>query len=90
MKRSRILTDGILYLLIALFGAGIASFTSDEASIYVNGELRFWLTEIFKWGLALVTALKIFRSTAFAEYQVEKAKVEEEKKRLAVERKSIT
>lgn len=68
--------DGLLYVLIALFGASVASFTSEEAYKYINPYVLYWLTEFSKWGLAVVTALKMFRSTSYAEHQ-EKKKEEE-------------
>ena len=64
--------DGLLYVMIAVFGAGVASFTSEEAYKYINPYVLYWLTETSKWGLAAVTALKMFRSTSYAEHQEKK------------------
>lgn len=69
--------DGLLYVMIAVFGAGVVSFTSEEAYKYINPFVLYWLTETSKWGLAAVTALKMFRSTSYAEHQEIKAKVNE-------------
>lgn len=66
--------DGTLYALIAMFGAMIASFNAEEAYKYIEAHLLYWLKELSKWGLALVTAIKMFRSTSFGEHQETKRK----------------
>lgn len=63
--------DGFLYVLIALFGAMEATFTSDEAYKYFNPYFLYYSKEIIIWLLAIVTALKMFRSTSFGDHKDE-------------------
>lgn len=64
--------DGVLYLLIALFGAFQTFFSSEEAYKYVNPAVLFWLKCVFGSLLAGVSALKMFRSTSYADHQTTK------------------
>lgn len=73
---SPVFMDGTLYILIALFGALTATFSSDEAAKYLEAETLFWVRTVCNVNSAWLLALKMFRSTAFAEHQ---AKVLEEK-----------
>jgi len=60
--------DGALYVAIAFFGAWAAGLGNDEAAKYVADETLFWArTSCGSIGAALL-ALKMFRSTAFAEH----------------------
>ena len=65
--------DGFLYAMIAVFAAMVASFNSEEAYKYIAPVLLYWLKQTSTWGLALVTAIKMFRSTTYSEHQVKKA-----------------
>jgi len=71
---SPVFVDGLLYVLIALFGACISSFNSEEAYKYINPYVLYWTKEFSTWGLAVVTALKMFRSTAYSTHIEEKKK----------------
>ena len=61
--------DGTLYVLIAWFGAWAAAFSSDEAAKYVPDDYLFWLRTVCASTSAGLLALKMFRSTSFAEHQ---------------------
>lgn len=63
--------DGTLYVLIAVFGAIQTFFSSDDAYKYVNPYILFWIKGASGFALAGVSALKMFRSTAYAD-QVKK------------------
>ena len=75
-----VVIDGILYVLIAMFGSIIAAFTSDEAYKYCNVYFIFWTKTISEIGLAGVSALKMFRSTSYSDHlatkQVEQDKID--------------
>ena len=71
--------DGSLYVLIALFGAMSATFSSDDSYKYVNAYFKFWAQHIILWALAAVSALKMFRSTSYSEH-LDKKQQEENKK----------
>lgn len=60
--------DGSLYVLIALFGAMEATFNNDEVYKYVNVYVIFWMKQIIIWSLAIVGALKMFRSTSYSDH----------------------
>lgn len=64
--------DAILYTLIAVCGALTAAFGSDDAAKYVTPEHLFWLKTIFGSAGAGMLALKMYRSTAFADWQARK------------------
>ncbi len=70
--------DGSLYVLIALFGALSAAFSTDEAAKYLHPEHLFWLRTICNVNAAWLLALKMFRSTSYSQHVV----VAEEKKKL--------
>ena len=64
--------DGLLYIAIAVSSANMGILTSDEIWKYVSPAFVFflkWATILFN---ALVTALKMFRSTAYSESLAEK------------------
>jgi len=65
---SPIQLDGTLYMLIAAFGSIQTFFTSDEAYKYVDPNWLFWIKCLTGIALAVVGALKMFRSTAYAEH----------------------
>lgn len=63
-----VMIDGLLYTLVAMFVAAQGIFTSEEAYKYVNPYALFWgksTLAIFGAGLA---ALKMFRSTSYADH----------------------
>lgn len=64
--------DGWIYVIIAMCGAMEASFTSDEAAHYINPVLLFILKSSIAWVGAGSLALKMYRSTAFADYKTAK------------------
>lgn len=64
--------DGLLYCLIALFGAMIATFGAEEAPKYVNPNWLYWIKESSKWSLALATAIKMFRDTSYSDHRAKK------------------
>lgn len=68
--------DGALYFLIAVFGALLAGLTEDDAYKYIEAYTLYFLKMFSKVGLAGATAIKMYRSTGFADH---KAKIEEEK-----------
>ena len=61
--------DGTLYVLIAVFGVIQTVFTTEEAYKYVNPHVLFWGKASFGAMLAGVTALKMFRSSSYADHQ---------------------
>ena len=61
--------DGLLYVLIAIFGAITACMSTDEAAKYLEPETLFWIRTTASVGGAAFLALKMFRSTAFADHQ---------------------
>jgi len=61
--------DGALYCFIALFGFAQAYFSSDEAYKYVSPYTLFWAKCIIGMGAAVAGALKMFRSTTFADHK---------------------
>ncbi len=68
---SPVFLDGLLYILIALFGALSAAFSSDESAKYLEPENLFWIRTFCGANSAWLLALKMFRSTAFAEHQAQ-------------------
>lgn len=69
---SPVFLDGTLYILIAMFGALTAAFSSDEAAKYLEDETLFWVRTICGTTSATLLALKMFRSTSYAEHQERK------------------
>lgn len=64
--------DGLLYVLIALFGAMEATFNSDDAYKYMNVYFMYYAKQVTIWALAIVSALKMFRSTEYGEHVAKK------------------
>lgn len=64
--------DGYIYIIIALSAAAVASFGSDDASKYIPLATLWWLKNVFGWLGASSLALKMYRSTTFAEYKAVK------------------
>lgn len=69
---SPVFLDGLLYMLIAVFGALQGHLSLDDAAKWVNPQLLFWLKGTVLLCLTSVTAIKMFRSTSFAEHQRKK------------------
>jgi hypothetical protein len=65
--------DGTLYVLIAVFGVTQSVFSADDAYKYVNPYLIFWIKSVTAIIGAGVGALKMFRSTTYAEYMKSEA-----------------
>lgn len=61
--------DGCLYVVIAVCGFLATALGSDETYQMFNAVTLFWLKTINGSVLAATTALKMFRSTAYAEHQ---------------------
>lgn len=64
--------DGATYVLIALFGALSSTMGSDEAAKWVEPSTLFWIRTGCTIGGASVLAIKLFRSTSFANHLKEK------------------
>lgn len=64
--------DGLLFVLIAWFIFNQSYLGGDEAAKYIEPKMKFWLN----WGMGSVAsmcgALKMFRSSAYADHQHEK------------------
>lgn len=71
-KLPAVYLDGWLYVLIAFFGAWAACLSSDEAAKWIADWLLFWLRSSCSCISASLLALKMYRSTSFAEHQAEK------------------
>lgn len=65
--------DGVLYVLIAMFGAALAAFGSDEAYKYIAPAVVFWLKTTCNVGLQGCLGLKLYRSTGYAHHLQDKA-----------------
>lgn len=64
--------DGILYFTMAVCMSMVASLSSDAAYKYIDPYLLFWGKTFFEALGAGSTAVKTFRSTAFAESKSKK------------------
>ncbi len=71
-----VVIDGFLYVSIAVCGAIAVLLSSDEAYKYINPYWLFWSKGINAVWLAGTTALKMFRSTSYADHQTKKIKDE--------------
>jgi uncharacterized membrane protein len=66
--------DGALYVAIAFVGAIAAAMSSDEAAKFISATVLFWARTFFQSVAAALLALKMFRSTSFAEHVEQKKK----------------
>ncbi len=66
-KKNSSTVDAILYTSTALFIFTQGYFTGDDAYKYVNPYVLFWLKYIIGGLAASSAALKMYRSTSFAE-----------------------
>lgn len=61
--------DGLLYCLIALFTFCQSYFGGDEAAKYLAPEIKFWINAAIGSAASVCAALKMFRSTSYAEHR---------------------
>jgi len=66
---SPVFLDGSLYALIALFTFMQSYFGGDEAAKFISPTFKFWLNGFIGGSATVFAAVKMFRSTAFAEHQ---------------------
>jgi hypothetical protein len=64
--------DGCLYVCIAALAAITAFVASDDAAKYITPEILFWGKGVLSVASASIVAVKMFRSTSFAEHQEKK------------------
>lgn len=64
--------DGLTYVMIAFFGAIAAALSSDEAAKFILPTVLFWSRTVCQAIGAALLALKMFRSTTFAEHVEQK------------------
>ena len=79
-KLTPVFIDGLLYVLIAVFGTVQTLFTSEEAYKYVSPYVLFWMKAVIGVALAAVSALKMFRSTSYSDHLKTEADKEPPKK----------
>ena len=68
---SPVFIDGTLYALIAWFTFNQSYLGGDEAAKYIEPETKFWLNWVIGSSASLFAAIKMFRSTTYAEHQAE-------------------
>jgi hypothetical protein len=66
--------DGLLYAMLAWFLYNQGYFSGDEAAKYIDPVTKFWLNWVIGSGAVICTAVKMFRSTTFAEHVENKKK----------------
>jgi len=60
--------DGLIYVLIAFFGAASSALSQDDAAKYIE-PATLWLSRNLCTAIAAaLLALKMFRSTAYSDY----------------------
>lgn len=64
--------DGAIYAAIAFYGALAVAFGSDEARIFIKPIALFWLKTVCATKSATLLAIKMYRSTGFADHQQNK------------------
>lgn len=64
--------DGLLYVCITWFTFNQSYFGSDEAAKYIPAAVMFWLNWVIGSIIMICTAIKMFRSTGFADHQAKK------------------
>lgn len=67
-----VFVDGCLYIWIAILTALTAILGSDDAAKYISPEVLFWMKAVVNMCNAAAIALKMFRSTQYAEHVAEK------------------
>jgi len=68
--------DGSVYVAVQLLTVLSTQFGTDEAAKYIEPETLFWIKIFIGEAAAGFLAIKMFRSTAFAEHQADKKKAE--------------
>ena len=68
--------DGAIYASLAAFQFLQIQFASDEAGKYIDLRWLFWIKTAVGCAAAALLAVKLFRSTAFADHISQKAKKE--------------
>lgn len=71
---SPVFIDGLTYVLIAFFSAVTAVLSSDDAANFLTPIVLFWSKSVCQAIGAALLALKMFRSTSFAEHVEQKKK----------------
>ena len=71
-----VMVDGLLYVLIALFGAMEALLNEDDSYKYNNPYFLYWSKFVIICLLSIVSALKMFRSTSYSDHLATKQAVE--------------
>ena len=69
-----VFVDGSLYVIIAVLASAIAFISSDDAAKYIEAGTLFWIKGIVTSLNAAAVALKMYRSTQYAEHREEKKK----------------
>lgn len=77
MRSSHI--DGAIYVAIAFCGSVAASLSSDDAAKYINANLLWWFKNSFVAAGAALLALKMYRSTQYAEDKQKQKVIEDTK-----------
>jgi hypothetical protein len=67
MKLSSVFLDGAIYVAIALFAFLQTQFGGDEAAKHISAQVLFWLKLHVGSFAACALALKMYRSTAYAD-----------------------
>ncbi len=70
---SPMLIDGVLYFSIAIFQFLQTAFSSDEAGKFIDLELLFYIKTLVGSAAAGLLAIKLFRSTTFADHKAKTA-----------------
>lgn len=64
--------DGLLYVLLAFFSFWTGSFSSDDAGKYISPIALWWGKQVLGSVAAGLLAVKMYRSTSFADHQQQK------------------
>lgn len=64
--------DGVIYVVLAITSAWGTILTSDAAKLYMGAKIIFWISSANIIVSSALLALKMFRSTSFADHQKDK------------------
>jgi hypothetical protein len=64
--------DGTLYALIAWFTFNQSYLSGDESAKWIEPGTKFWLNWAIGSGATVFAAIKMFRSTAYADHKSDK------------------